>query len=95
MFVEVGVAAAALGASSVRTYYGVGLFADQDNVGSIHIGETAAVTADGTAATDGVRLDAGDHIFIPPSYAETLAEIFAIATDADQKLYLIFPNRQS
>lgn len=93
--VAVGVAAVQLAAFEVGT--SLILKAAPANAGAIHFGYTSAVTAGGTAATDGIPLSAGQSIELAPKRCGTTSlaglpiasssAVFVIATQAAQTLY--------
>lgn len=80
--ITVGTSAVQLTATDYKPTRGVALKAAAANSGTIYVGGSNAVTAGGTAATDGYPLAAGDEIFLPVDPRQ----LWAIGSAAGQNL---------
>lgn len=82
---DIDAAAEQLTTVDVHCYKGVLVKADDDNQGDVYVGG-AGVTAGTVEATDGIRLKAGDSVFLPINHP---ASIYVIASVANQKAWWI------
>lgn len=69
--------------------YGFTIKAGTSNSGVVYVGVNSNVTANSSAATDGVPLAAGESIFIPRAIASDVTGIYCIGSAAGQKVFVI------
>lgn len=82
---DIDAAAEQLTTTSIPCKVGILIKADDDNAGSIYIGNSD-VTAGTDPDTDGMRLKAGDTLFFPVKNAN---QVYAIASVANQKAWFL------
>jgi len=80
----VGASAAQITATATPLTRGVEIHTSIANSGTIYIGNSSAVTADGADATDGYPLDGGKDTFIP---INDLAKLWIIGSAISQKFW--------
>ncbi len=72
--------------ASVPCRMGVLVKADDENTGSLFLGNSSAVTAGTVEATDGFRLQPGDAVFLPVA---SVGAVWVIGSAAGQKAWFI------
>lgn len=82
---SIGTSAVQITTSDIKCIFGVLVKADDDNSGDVYIGPKG-VTAGTADATDGIRLKAGDSVFIEIDNAN---KVYAIGSAAGQKVYFV------
>lgn len=66
--------------------HGVEIIADDDNTGSVYVGINSDITAGTDDNTDGIRLKAGNSIYIS---TDNLNKVYLIGSGSNQKIYYL------